>query len=110
MEIGHMHFGFKDFEGSVTWMKSMLDKEPGYRNQNMASFDFENSSLVFDQSENDAVATLALRSADCDRDFLKMKARGAEVLESPTDQPWGVRTAYFQGPGAIIIEIEQPLN
>lgn len=103
--------------GSLFWLKGAfrflrsqpnVGKEPGYRNQNMASFDFEHASLVFDQSDEDTTLTLALKSIDCDLDFSEIKSRGAQVVEPPSDQPWGVRTAYFQGPGRMMIEIEQP--
>lgn len=110
MEIGHLHLGFRDFDGSVRWMKNVLGKEPGYSNQNMATFDFGHTSLVFDRSEADTVLTVALKSGNCEKDFLEIKSRGAQVIEGPTDQPWGVRTAYLQGPGQVTIEIEQTLK
>ena len=54
--------------------------------------------------------TLALASQNCDEDFSVMKRNGAAVLEAPKNQPWGVRTAYFQGPGRLIVEIEEALT
>jgi len=30
-------------------------------------------------------------------------------LEAPVNKEWGVRTAYFRGPGALKCEIEGPL-
>jgi len=53
--------------------------------------------------------TIGFNSADCDADFSAMAARGAQVLGSPEDRPYGARVAYFQGPGAIKIELEQML-
>lgn len=110
MEVSHMHLGFKDLEGAIGWMKDVLEKEPGYRNANMAAFGFENTSLVFDQSDEDTLLTLAVKTADCDRSFAEMKSRGAVALDEPTDQPWGVRTAYLQGSGGITLELEQSLR
>lgn len=36
--------------------------------------------------------------------------RGAAVLEPPTNKAWGVRTAYFKGPGELKFEIEGPVT
>ena len=35
--------------------------------------------------------------------------RGAVPLEPPTTKPYGVRAAYFRGPGALRCEIEGPV-
>lgn len=110
MKVSHMHLGFKNLEGAVCWMKDVLAKEPGYRNANMATFDFENTSLVFDQSDDDTVLTFGVKTLDCDRAFAEMQRRGAVALDEPTDQPWGVRAAYIQGPGGVTLEIEQTMR
>ena len=110
MEVSHMHLGFKNREGAISWMKDVLDKEPGYRNANMATFDFENTSLAFDQSDDDTVLTFAVRTLDCDRALAEMRKCGAVALDEPTDQPWGLRTAYIQGPGGITLELEQTIR
>ena len=35
----------------------------------------------------------------------KLTARGVELLNSPMDRPWGIRTASFADPGGYIWEI-----
>lgn len=39
-----------------------------------------------------------------------LKARGVTFLRPPTDQPWGLRTAYFADPEGNIWEINQPIG
>lgn len=39
-----------------------------------------------------------------------LKAKGVTFLRPPTDQPWGLRTAYFADPEGNIWEINQPLT
>ncbi len=110
MDLGHLHISFQDLQKSVKWMQQILGKEPAYQNQNMAVFPFGNTSLIFDKGEEDTAVTIAFNSENCDMDFAKLKERGAEVIDVPSDQPWGVRAAYLQGPGKSTIEIEQPLK
>jgi hypothetical protein len=61
-------------------------------------------------SAADTTATIGFDSQNCDEDFRAVVARGGIALERPTDRPWGVRSAYIQGPGALRFEIEQPLR
>ena len=52
---------------------------------------------------------IGFNSRDCDADYSSMLARGATALEPPQDRAYGARVAYFKGPGAIKIELEQML-
>jgi uncharacterized glyoxalase superfamily protein PhnB len=58
----------------------------------------------------DAPVTLGFESDDCDRDFRAVVDRGLVALEPPANKEWGVRTAYFKGPGALKCEIEGPVT
>jgi len=75
----------------------------------MATFSFNSLTLVFDAANDDAQATVGFESDDCDRDFRAVVERGATALEPPTNKDWGVRAAYFKGPGALKCEIEGPV-
>ena len=110
MKFGHLHIQYKNLEKAVEWMELVMKVEPAYQNPNMAVFAFEHTSLIFDKSEEDSAITIAFESENCDSDFERLKSRGAVVVEEPTDQPWGVRAAYFQGPGKTSIELEQTKN
>ena len=46
-------------------------------------------------------------STDLDTTFEKVRASGAEVMQEPTDQPWGVRDCAFRDPSGNMIRINQ---
>ena len=46
-------------------------------------------------------------STDLDTTFEKVRASGAEVMQEPTDQPWGVRDCAFRDPAGNMILINQ---
>ncbi len=53
---------------------------------------------------------LAARVEDVDAAYETLKAKGVAVLRPPTDQPWGLRTAYFADPEGHLWEIHQPIQ
>ena len=69
------------------------------------------------QEDGDALAALLakgelrlvhFRSDDLDATFDKIAAApGAEVLEEPVSQPWGVRDAAVRDPAGNLVRIEQ---
>jgi predicted enzyme related to lactoylglutathione lyase len=46
---------------------------------------------------------------DCDAAFERVRATGAEVLQEPIDQPYGVRDCSFRDPSGNQIRIGSPL-
>jgi catechol 2,3-dioxygenase-like lactoylglutathione lyase family enzyme len=48
-----------------------------------------------------------LASADLDATFAKLEASGAEVVQEPTDQPYGVRDCAFRDPAGNMIRIQE---
>jgi predicted enzyme related to lactoylglutathione lyase len=46
-------------------------------------------------------------SDDLDATFEKVRASGAEVLEEPTNQPWGVRDCAFRDPSGNLVRIQE---
>ena len=44
---------------------------------------------------------------DLDTTFEKVRASGAEVMQEPTDQPWGVRDCAFRDPSGNMVRINQ---
>ena len=59
-------------------------------------------------SSTETVGTLGLNGRDCDADYAEVVQRGAEPISPPAGRPWGVRAAYVKGPGALVVEFEQP--
>lgn len=52
-------------------------------------------------------ARLILATPDLDAVFEKVAASGAEVIQEPTDQPYGVRDCAFRDPAGNHIRINQ---
>lgn len=52
-------------------------------------------------------ATIILGTTDVDGAFNKIQAAGAEVVQEPTDQPYGVRDCAFRDPAGNLVRINQ---
>ena len=68
------------------------------------------------QADGDALLTLVTKGAvqaaifrtdDLDSTFEKVRASGAEVLQEPADQFWGVRDCAFRDPSGNLVRIAQ---
>jgi uncharacterized glyoxalase superfamily protein PhnB len=54
-------------------------------------------------------ASILLATGDLDGTFERVQADGAEIVQEPTDQPWGVRDCALRDPAGNLIRIqEQP--
>jgi uncharacterized glyoxalase superfamily protein PhnB len=51
--------------------------------------------------------TVLLGSKDVDGAFERVQASGAEVVQEPTDQPYGVRDCAFRDPAGNMVRIQQ---
>ena len=67
--------------------------------------------------DNDMIAALIAKGAlngvhfradDLDAAFAKVRAAGAEIVQEPTDQPWGTRDFAVRDPSGNMIRIDQP--
>jgi uncharacterized glyoxalase superfamily protein PhnB len=67
--------------------------------------------------DNDAVAAMIAKGAlygvhlqaeDLDATFQQLRSGGAEIVQEPADQPWGVRDGAVRDPSGNLIRIEQP--
>src|SRR5271156_4914011 len=45
---------------------------------------------------------------DLDATFEKLRASGAEIVQEPTDQPWGTRDCALRDPSGNLVRIDQP--
>ncbi|HEY5303088.1 MAG TPA: VOC family protein [Acidimicrobiales bacterium] len=68
------------------------------------------------QSEGDALLALVTQGSlqaaifhcvDLDATFEKVRASGAEVLQEPASQPWGVRDCAFRDPSGNLVRIQE---
>ena len=68
-------------------------------------------------ADGDALAALLAKGAlngvhfhtdDLDATFEKLRAAGAEIVQEPTDQPWGTRDCAVRDPSGNMVRIDQP--
>jgi predicted enzyme related to lactoylglutathione lyase len=52
-------------------------------------------------------ATIILATADLDGAFARLQASDAEVVQEPTEQPYGVRDCAIRDPAGNLIRISQ---
>jgi catechol 2,3-dioxygenase-like lactoylglutathione lyase family enzyme len=67
-------------------------------------------------AEGDALLSLVTRGSlqaaifrtdDLEGTFERVRASGAEVLQEPTSQPWGVRDCAFRDPSGNLVRIQE---
>lgn len=68
-------------------------------------------------ADGDALAGLIAKGAlngvhfttdDLDAAFKKVQASGAEIVQEPTEQPWGTRDFAVRDPSGNLVRIDQP--
>lgn len=68
-------------------------------------------------ADSDALAALVAKGAlngvhfhadDLDAAFAKVRAAGAEIVQEPTEQPWGTRDFAVRDPSGNLLRIDQP--
>ena len=52
-------------------------------------------------------ASIMLATTDLDAVFERAQASGAEVIQEPTDQPWGARDCAFRDPAGNTVRIQE---
>jgi catechol 2,3-dioxygenase-like lactoylglutathione lyase family enzyme len=52
-------------------------------------------------------ASIVLATADVDGAFSRLAASGAEVVQEPADQPYGVRDCAFRDPAGNMVRIQE---
>jgi catechol 2,3-dioxygenase-like lactoylglutathione lyase family enzyme len=68
-------------------------------------------------ADQDALAGLVAKGAlngvhfhsdDLDASFEQVRAAGAEIVEEPTEQPWGTRDFAVRDPSGNLVRVDQP--
>jgi catechol 2,3-dioxygenase-like lactoylglutathione lyase family enzyme len=68
-------------------------------------------------ADNDTLAALVAKGAlngvhfhtdDLDTTFDQVRDAGAEIVQEPTDQPWGTRDIAVRDPSGNLVRIDQP--
>ncbi len=52
-------------------------------------------------------AIIVLATSDLDGLFARLDASGADVVQEPTEQPWGIRDCAFRDPAGNMIRINE---
>jgi catechol 2,3-dioxygenase-like lactoylglutathione lyase family enzyme len=103
----HTDVTMDDFRWVTLSPKSQPDLEIGLMNPHAGPA----------SADADAVLALTLKGSsnglifatdDLDGDFEKIRAAGAEVLQEPIDQRYGVRDCAFRDPSGNMIRLSQP--
>jgi catechol 2,3-dioxygenase-like lactoylglutathione lyase family enzyme len=73
--------------------------------------------LSGNRADADALAALIAKGAlngvhfqtdDLDGTFERLRAAGVEIVEEPTEQPWGTRDFAVRDPSGNLVRIDQP--
>ena len=64
-------------------------------------------AAILEMMAKGSYARLILATKDLDGTFDKIQASGAEVIQEPTDQPYGIRDCAFRDPAGNHIRINQ---
>jgi catechol 2,3-dioxygenase-like lactoylglutathione lyase family enzyme len=67
----------------------------------------EESRTITEMMAKGTYATVILATPDVDATFERIQAAGAEVVQEPTDQPYGVRDCAFRDPAGNLVRIQQ---
>lgn len=67
----------------------------------------EEKAMITQMMAKGTFANLLLASHDLDSTFDRVQAAGAEVVQEPTDQPYGMRDCALRDPAGNLIRIQQ---
>ncbi len=67
----------------------------------------EEKATIAEMMAKGTYATVVLSTSDLDATFDRIQATGAEVIQEPIDQPYGVRDCAFRDPAGNHVRINQ---
>jgi catechol 2,3-dioxygenase-like lactoylglutathione lyase family enzyme len=67
----------------------------------------EERSTIAEMMAKGTYATILLATKDVDATFERLQEGDAEVVQEPTDQPYGVRDCAFRDPAGNLLRIQQ---
>ncbi len=68
--------------------------------------DAERTTIV-EMMAKGTYGVLTLATSDLDGVFERLQTRGADVVQEPTDQPWGGRDCAFRDPAGNMLRVDQ---
>lgn len=99
------------FEGS-RWLTLSAPDQPGVEIGLEIPGYFPHTSAADRQATADLLAKgllpgVIFRTDDCDKTFEKVRAAGADVLQEPIDQPYGVRDCAFRDSSGNMVRFSE---
>lgn len=67
----------------------------------------EEQRTISEMMAKGTFASLNLATKNVDEVFERLQANGAEVVQEPTDQPYGLRDCAFRDPSGNLLRIQQ---
>jgi catechol 2,3-dioxygenase-like lactoylglutathione lyase family enzyme len=67
----------------------------------------EERRTIVEMMAKGSYARVLLSTADLDSTFAQLQAAGAEVVQEPTEQPYGIRDCAFRDPAGNLIRINE---
>jgi uncharacterized glyoxalase superfamily protein PhnB len=67
----------------------------------------EEQRTIAEMMAKGTYASINMATGDLDGTFERLQASGAEVVQEPTEQPYGVRDCSFRDPAGTLIRIQQ---
>ncbi|QBI55289.1 VOC family protein [Streptomonospora litoralis] len=67
----------------------------------------EESRVITEMMAKGTYGWIMLATRDLDDTFEKVQGADAEVVQEPTDQPWGMRDCAFRDPAGNMVRIQQ---
>ncbi|MEU4729823.1 VOC family protein [Streptomyces sp. NPDC023588] len=67
----------------------------------------EERRTIVEMMAKGTYARIILASADLDGTFARLRSAGAEVVQEPTDQPYGIRDCAVRDPAGNLIRINE---
>jgi uncharacterized glyoxalase superfamily protein PhnB len=72
-----------------------------------ATFSDDERRAIVEMMAKGNYAIITLASADLNGTFAKLQASGADVVQEPTDQPYGIRDCAFRDPAGNLTRINE---
>jgi uncharacterized glyoxalase superfamily protein PhnB len=67
----------------------------------------EERRTIVEMMAKGTFAAINLATKDLDSTFDQLQAAGAEVVQEPTDQPYGIRDCAFRDPSGNLIRVQE---
>jgi uncharacterized glyoxalase superfamily protein PhnB len=64
-------------------------------------------AMIAEMMAKGTFASINLATSDLDATFERLQAGDAEVVQEPTDQPYGIRDCAFRDPAGTLVRIQE---